>query len=73
MEAALQGERLVEIPDQGWQKVRVFTRDLLPVALECAGPALVEEASTTTLVLPGQRLFIDEAGLLHILPAEVSS
>ncbi|UMY16340.1 hydantoinase/oxoprolinase family protein [Methylobacterium organophilum] len=73
MEAALQGERLVEIPGQGWQKVRVFTRDLLPVALECAGPALVEEASTTTLVLPGQRLFIDEAGLLHILPAEVSS
>jgi N-methylhydantoinase A len=73
LEAALQGERLVDFGDAAPQKVRVFNRDILPVGLELSGPALVEESSSTTAVLPGQRLFIDELGLLHIVPAETGA
>lgn len=62
-------ERMVDLSEFGRQKIRVFARDGLPTNLELAGPALIEEPSSTTVVLPGQRFYLDELGLLHLIPA----
>ncbi|MCB2130251.1 MAG: hydantoinase/oxoprolinase family protein [Rhodobacteraceae bacterium] len=53
-------------PDQGWQDSAVYARDLLPPQITLEGPALVREATTTTLVLPGQVARRDVCGLLII-------
>jgi N-methylhydantoinase A len=44
----------------------VYDRDALPPNAALAGPALVEEATATTVVLPGQALHVDSYGLLVI-------
>ena len=44
----------------------VYDRDALPPGAMLAGPALVEEATSTTLVLPDQTLQVDPHGLLVI-------
>ncbi len=43
----------------GLQDVPVFSRDDLPVGFELAGPAIVEQADTTTLIYPGHQARID--------------
>jgi N-methylhydantoinase A len=47
---------------QGWISTNVYDRDLLPGAAIVKGPAIVEEMSSTTLVLPGQTAELDRAG-----------
>jgi N-methylhydantoinase A len=47
----------------------VYARALLQLGYEVFGPAIVEEPSTTTVVHPGQRLAVDEAGNLVITAA----
>ena len=47
---------------QGWISTDVYDRDLLPGAAIVKGPAIVEEMSSTTLVLPGQTAELDRAG-----------
>ena len=49
----------------GLQKVAVFTREELPVGFEMTGPAIIEQADTTTLVYPGHHAKID--GFRNIL------
>jgi len=44
----------------------VYERAALPPDVWIDGPCLVEEATTTTLVLPGQRLRRDRLDLLRI-------
>jgi N-methylhydantoinase A len=39
---------------------------LLEPGMEFAGPAIVEEPSTVTVVLPGQHVQVDRFGNLHI-------
>lgn len=65
-EAAQRGERIVNLGEDGIQNVRIFVRDLMPVDLDIAGPVIVEEPSATTVVLPTQRLRVDEFSNLHI-------
>ena len=36
---------------------------------DVAGPLVIEEVSSTTIVLPTQRVFVDKFGLLHITEA----
>ena len=50
----------------GWRAADVFDRDALPAGASLDGPLLVQEPSTTTLVLPGQVLHVDRHGLLLI-------
>ncbi|HEY3080460.1 MAG TPA: hydantoinase/oxoprolinase family protein [Chloroflexota bacterium] len=50
----------------GWVDCPVYDRADLPAALELDGPAVVEEPMATTLLLPGQRLVVDELGNLLI-------
>jgi N-methylhydantoinase A len=44
----------------------VYHRDSLPAGARFDGPALVDEATSTTLVLPGQHVRVDRFGLLLI-------
>jgi N-methylhydantoinase A len=65
-EAARKGSRLVDFGDEGRHPATVYERDLLPAGFETAGPVLVEEATSTTMVLPGQILRVDARGILRI-------
>jgi N-methylhydantoinase A len=69
LERALKGERLVNFGTSGMIKSRVFERDLMPAEFDVAGPLVIEEVSSTTIVLPTQRVFVDKFGLLHITEA----
>jgi N-methylhydantoinase A len=47
-------------------ETRVFWRPHLAAGTEIAGPALIEEANSTTLIAPGDRAAIDPFGNIVI-------
>ena len=51
---------------RGWRETALHERAALPVGAAIAGPALVTQADTTTVVYPGHRAAADEAGNLVI-------
>jgi N-methylhydantoinase A len=63
--AARLGERDVYIDDR-LARAGVYDRDALPPGTVLAGPAIIEEATAVTLVLPGQEVTVDRFGLLII-------
>ena len=65
-EAALKGHRMVDFGEEGRHLAAVYERDLLPSGFVAVGPMIVEEATSTTMVLPDQRLRIDDLGFLRI-------
>jgi N-methylhydantoinase A len=65
---ATSGRRRVDLGDGVRRETAVFSRMGLPAGFAAGGPAIVEEASATTLVLPGQRLEVDRFGNLVISP-----
>ena len=64
--AALKGKRTVNFGDYGKHEATIYERSLLPPTLIGSGPIIVEEATSTTMVLPGQTLRVDEHGFLRI-------
>jgi N-methylhydantoinase A len=50
----------------GWMDSVVYQRERLPVGIEFAGPAVVNEMSSTTLIFPGQVARIDTWGNLIV-------
>ena len=73
--ASLAGARIGERPvyidaKHGWQTATVYQREKLPVGETLTGPAIVNEMSATTVVLPGQRLTVDRYGnmILEVAP-----
>lgn len=52
--------------DGGWVDTPVYWRDHLPLGAEFAGPAIVEQMDTTTVVGPGDRVTGDADGNLFI-------
>ena len=52
--------------DDGVVLAPVYDRDRLPAGAILEGPALVEEATTTSVVWAGQRASVDRFGLLSI-------
>jgi N-methylhydantoinase A len=52
--------------DAGWVDTPVYDRATLLNGHTVAGPALVEEAASVTVVGPGRRLAVDAYGNLHI-------
>ncbi|MEM6743328.1 MAG: hydantoinase/oxoprolinase family protein [Pseudomonadota bacterium] len=67
LDAARKGERQVWLsPEAGWTPCPVYDRDRLPLDQPLPGPLIVEEATTTTLVLPGQTARLDPGGCLLI-------
>ena len=65
--AAQTGERPVYIDRaRGWRTAAVYDRARLPAGPEFAGPAIVNEMSSTTFLLPGQRAHADRWGNLIV-------
>jgi 5-oxoprolinase (ATP-hydrolysing)/N-methylhydantoinase A len=61
------GLRRAYFPEAGgFTDVKVFDRAALPVGTTLAGPAIVEEKESTTVITPGDVLRVDEAGNLVI-------
>ena len=63
---ALLGTRSAFFRETGKVSLSVYGRDLLAAEETIQGPAAVEDAWSTTIVYPGQRLRVDEIGNLHI-------
>ena len=63
---AVVGRRELHAGDDKVALATVYDRDRLPAGANFEGPALVQEATTTAVVLAGQRAAIDRFGLLSI-------
>jgi N-methylhydantoinase A len=61
---AATGERKVFFPDKGWTKCRTYRRDALKAGNKIAGPALIEEHASTTVLEPGDAVRVDNHGSL---------
>jgi N-methylhydantoinase A len=64
--AAEKGRREVDFDRHGLQSCSVYERASLPSGFEAAGPLLIEEPTSTTLVHPGQAVRVDDRGNLVI-------
>ncbi|WP_421425333.1 MULTISPECIES: hydantoinase/oxoprolinase family protein [Agrobacterium] len=56
------GQRPVFFGAEGWLDTPVYERSALPVGRSLPGPAVIDEMSSTTIVLPGQQATVDVAG-----------
>jgi N-methylhydantoinase A len=65
LEDAIVDSRRVNFATE-WVETCVYRREDLPVGAEFAGPAVIEEMSATTIVLPGQRASVDAGGNIVI-------
>jgi N-methylhydantoinase A len=70
---AVIGRRKLHVGGDEAAPAPVFDRDQLPGGARFAGPALVEEATATTVVLAGQTVTIDRWGLILIEEAREKS
>jgi N-methylhydantoinase A len=50
----------------GFESTAIYERARLPVGARLAGPAIVEQADTTTVIPPGVTALVDEAGNLRL-------
>jgi N-methylhydantoinase A len=50
----------------GWAETDVYARARLPVAVPFQGPTIIEEMSSTTVILPGQSARVDRIGNIII-------
>lgn len=66
VEGARKGTRAVALAGDDERDVPIYERGRLPVDAAVDGPAVVEEATCTTLVPDGGRLTVDGDGNLHI-------
>jgi N-methylhydantoinase A len=65
-DAAHIGKRMVDFGEDGSHEADIYNRDRLPPEFEAPGPLVIEEASTMTIIHPGQRLRVDGLGFLRI-------
>ena len=66
LSAAEKEKRRVDFDEQGVAEAAIYDREKLPAGAEFSGPAIVEEAGSTTVVFPGQNVTVDQYGNLHI-------
>ena len=60
---ALVDERDVYLdPQNGWRRLPVYRRSLIPHGVAFSGPAIVEELTSTAFILPGQAGKVDDFG-----------
>ncbi|PWU20354.1 MAG: hypothetical protein C5B48_12610 [Candidatus Rokuibacteriota bacterium] len=59
-------ERRVYFASGGWVRTAIYDRARLPVGGRVPGPAIVEQADTTTVIPPGHRAVADDSGNLRI-------
>ena len=58
--------RRVNLGEEGDHEAQVYERASLPAHFGAEGPLIVEEPSASTVVLPGQRMWVDDYGFLRI-------
>ncbi len=63
---AVKDTRAVDFDTAGVHTARIYDRDRLRAGAEFSGPAIVEEAGSTTVVFPDQHVRVDDFGNLHI-------
>ncbi|MFD2501427.1 hypothetical protein ACFSTI_24805 [Rhizorhabdus histidinilytica] len=62
-----QGRRPVYFgKDAGWVETSIYRRGQLPIGRTFAGPAIIEEMSSTLIVQPGQTVTVDPVGNLIV-------
>ena len=65
------GQRKIMVEgEQGFVTATVYDRDALPEGFSFAGPAIVQQSDTTTLVEPGWSCMVDAAGNLIVTRRE---
>jgi N-methylhydantoinase A len=64
--AAKVGERRVHFAPAGVVTTPVYARARLPLGGGIPGPAIVEQADTTTVVPPGWTIAVEESGNLRL-------
>jgi N-methylhydantoinase A len=61
LKAALRGTRPIYLPEsQDYVDVPVYNHDELPSGAEFAGPAIVEQKESTSIIIPGSRVRVDD-------------
>jgi N-methylhydantoinase A len=65
-DSAVIGRRNLDVGGGKAAPALVYDRDRLPGRARFVGPAIVEEATATTVVLAGQSITIDRFGLILI-------
>jgi N-methylhydantoinase A len=60
------GERRVHFAPSGFAATPVYARARLPLGADVPGPAIVEQADTTTVVPPGWAMLVEESGNLRL-------
>jgi N-methylhydantoinase A/oxoprolinase/acetone carboxylase beta subunit len=60
------GERPVHFAPAGFVPTPIYARARLPLGARVPGPAIVEQADTTTVVPPGWAMAVEESGNLRI-------
>ena len=63
---AIKGERMVDFALEGKHKAAVYNGDLLAPGMAFNGPAVIEDAGTTTVVHPHNKVEIDAYRNIHI-------
>ncbi|WP_339673631.1 hydantoinase/oxoprolinase family protein [Dasania marina] len=64
--SAYVGEREVDYDVAGVHQAAIYHREKLLPGMLITGPAIIEESTTTTVVLPNNRVTLDKFGGLHI-------
>jgi N-methylhydantoinase A len=64
---SFKGEREAYLDSRrGWMRVEVYERSMMPAGSILNGPIIIEDPTSTAIVLPGQRVSVDEYGNLHV-------
>ena len=63
---ALKGRRVVDYALEGRHEADLYDGDRLAPGMEFAGPAIVEDAGTTVVIHPGNRVHVDAFRNIHI-------
>jgi len=64
--SALKGRRMVDFDEGGIRETSIYDRERLGADAELAGPAIIEESGSTTVVPSGAKVLVDAYGNLHI-------
>jgi len=66
LEQTRKGRRSVDYLLDGVHEADIYDGDMFEPGMAFAGPAIIEQASSTTVVNPGQKVRVDDYGNLHI-------
>ena len=66
IQSAIKETRPVDFDESGFVDTVIYDRDKLFANAQFSGPAIVEESGSTTVILPGQQVNVDDYGNLHI-------